>query len=214
MTLIDGTSGSVAAGVWSRRGTFRACPAPASTATGAPSHVLVAAAPSIVRIAFGGTTVAIAGVIEGRCQRNCVALSDLSPSSNLTGQRSYTDERLRTGGIPVGATSRSGERRTGQQGAKISERLVHNLGNPCAEKVWPHRPRQNKGAATLTKAPSAFRRIGGAVRQGTLTITGSNVRLGTEMPVALSSFCIPTLTRSQRSNTDALVRKTGGYFLQ
>jgi hypothetical protein len=50
-------------------------------------------------------------------------------------------------------------------------------------------PRRNKGAASLTKAPSAFRKIGEAVnRQGTLTITGSNVRLGTEMPVALSLF--------------------------
>jgi hypothetical protein len=50
-------------------------------------------------------------------------------------------------------------------------------------------PRQNKGAASLTKAPSAFRKIGEVVnRQGTLTITGSNVRLGTEMPVALSLF--------------------------
>ena len=38
MTLIDGSSGSVASRVWSRRGTFRVCPAPASTATGAPSH--------------------------------------------------------------------------------------------------------------------------------------------------------------------------------
>ena len=43
----------------------------------------------------------------------------------------------------------------------------------ASEKVRPHRPRQNKGAASLTKAPSAFRKIGEAVnRQGTLTITG------------------------------------------
>jgi hypothetical protein len=49
------------------------------------------------------------------------------------------------------------------------------------------RPCQNKGAASLTKAHAAFRKIGEAVnRQGTLTIIGSNVRLGTEMPVALS----------------------------
>jgi hypothetical protein len=65
-----------------------------------------------------------------------------------------------------------------------------------ALKVRPHRSRQNKGAAPLTKAPSAFRKIGEAVnRQGTLTITGSNVRLGTEMPVALSHFL-----KSQISN--------------
>jgi hypothetical protein len=43
--------------------------------------------------------------------------------------------------------------------------------------VLQHRPRQNN-------APPLGRH-----RQGTLTITGSNVRLGTEMPVALSSFC-------------------------
>jgi hypothetical protein len=75
-------------------------------------------------------------------------------------------------------------------------------GNLCAEKVSARRPRQNKGAASLTKAHGAFRKIGEAVmasepdacagvggpRQGTLTITGSNVRLGTEMPVALSLF--------------------------
>jgi hypothetical protein len=58
-----------------------------------------------------------------------------------------------------------------------------------ALKVRPHRARQNKSAASLTKAHGAFRKIGEAVnRQGTLTITGSNVRLGTEMPVALSLF--------------------------
>jgi hypothetical protein len=62
--------------------------------------------------------------------------------------------------------------------------------------VSAHRPRQNKGAASLTKAHGAFRKIGEAVnRQGTLTITGSNVRLGTEMPVALSHFL-----KSQISN--------------
>jgi hypothetical protein len=44
------------------------------------------------------------------------------------------------------------------------------------EKVRPHRPRQNN-------APPPGRH-----RQGTLTLTGSNVRLGTEMPVALSLF--------------------------
>ncbi len=65
------------------------------------------------------------------------------------------------------------------------------IGNPRAEKVRPHRPRQNKGAASPTKAYGAFRKIGEAVnRQGTLTSTGSNVRLGTEMPVALSRFFI------------------------
>jgi hypothetical protein len=43
----------------------------------------------------------------------------------------------------------------------------------ASEKVRPHRPRQNKGAASPTKAHGAFRKIGEAVnRQGTLTITG------------------------------------------
>jgi hypothetical protein len=114
------------------------------------------------------------------------------PRLNLTGQRSYTDERFGLE-VPVGATSRSGGGYGLWPAAAPFQTLPHyrrHLGNPCAEKVWPHRSRQNKGAASLTKAPSAFRRIGGAVRQGTLTITGSNVRLGTEMPMALSSFLI------------------------
>jgi len=68
--------------------------------------------------------------------------------------------------------------------------VCRKIGHPRAEKVLQRRSQKNKGAAPLTKAPSAFRRIGGAVRQGTLTITGSNVRLGTEMPVALSSFSL------------------------
>ena len=140
---------------------------------------LVAATLSIV---LGGTTVAIAGVIEGRLEIS--GRSDLSPSSNLTGQRSKTDERHFVGwDYQPDATSRSGERRTGQQGAKSSERLVHNLGNPCAEKVLQDRPRQNN-----VSEPALVAGVG-VHWQGTLTITGSNVRLGTEMPVALSSFC-------------------------
>ncbi len=58
-----------------------------------------------------------------------------------------------------------------------------------SDKLAMRQPCRNKGAASLTKAHGAFRKIGEAVnRQGTLTITGSNVRLGTEMPVALSYF--------------------------
>ena len=176
MTLIDGTSGSAAARVWSCRGTFRVCPAPASAATGAPSH------------SFGAVLKA-ADVISA--QPGSARCGFAQPRLTLTGQRRYTDERYGLE-IPVGATSRSG----GGYGLwpatalqQTSPLYRRHLGNPCAEKVWPHRSRQNKGAAPLTKAPSAFRRIGGAVWQGTLTITGSNVRLGTEMPVALSSFC-------------------------
>jgi hypothetical protein len=57
-----------------------------------------------------------------------------------------------------------------------------NLGNQGDEKVRPHRPRQNN-----VSEPALVAGVGGH-RQGTLTITGSNVRLGTEMPVALSLF--------------------------
>ena len=174
MTLIDGTSGSAPAGkcgFLSRK--HPVCPAPASAATGAPSH------------SFGAVLKA-ADVISA--QPGSARCGFAQPRLTLTGQRRYTDERLRTGDIPVGATSRSGSRRLKPCEELQSSRADYNLGNPCAEKVLQDRPRQNKGAAPLTKAPSAFRRIGGAVRQGTLTITGSNVRLGTEMPVALSSF--------------------------
>jgi len=61
-----------------------------------------------------------------------------------------------------------------------------DVGAPCQ---WHSAGAGHKGAASLTKAHGTFRKIGEAVnRQGTLTITGSNVRLGTEMPVALSYF--------------------------
>jgi hypothetical protein len=52
-----------------------------------------------------------------------------------------------------------------------------------ALKVRPHRPRQNN-----VSEPALVAGVGGHW-QGTLTITGSNARLGAEMPVALSSFC-------------------------
>jgi hypothetical protein len=69
------------------------------------------------------------------------------------------------------------------------------IGNPRAEKVRPHRSRQNKPAVRCeypddVGAPCQQWHSAGADRQGTLTITGSNVRLGTEMPVALSRFFI------------------------
>ena len=103
----------------------------------------------------------------------------------LSGQRSNTDERhigrqrfglsLRT----VGATSRSGgiHGLSARMELKSMPHWSRNLGNPCAEKVRPHRARQSS-------APVGH-------RQGTLTIIGSNVRLGTEMPVALSLFGVP-----------------------
>jgi hypothetical protein len=70
-----------------------------------------------------------------------------------------------------------------------------NLGNQGAVEVRPHRPRQNKPAVRCeypddVGAPCQQWHSAGADRQGTLTITGSNVRLGTEMPVALSRFFI------------------------
>jgi hypothetical protein len=52
----------------------------------------------------------------------------------------------------------------------------------ASEKVRPHRPRQNN-----VSEPALVAGVGGP-RQGTLTITGSNVHRGTEMPVALSLF--------------------------
>jgi hypothetical protein len=120
------------------------------------------------------------------------------PRLNLTGQRDDTAGAaflrfVGTGGL-----------RDGRCMSILDSRKPH------AEKVWPRRSRQNKGAAPLTKAPSAFQRIGGAVRQGTLTIIGSNVRLGTEMPVALSSFWTPT--HFQCADREPLVRKTGYFF--
>ena len=97
----------------------------------------------------------------------------------LSGQRSNTDERhigrqrFGLGPRTVGATSRSGGCWTGlrvmrNSGCRFVPRLFlglrpRNLGNPCAEKVSAHRPRQNKGAASLTKAHVAFRKIGEAV---------------------------------------------------
>jgi len=170
MTLVDGTSGFLPAFMWCDAADIPGCPAPASKTTGAPSH------------SFGGVLKAadITSVRLGSAQCGIA-----QPRLTLTGQRSKTDERHFVGwDYQPDATSRSGERRTGQQGAKISERLVHNLGNPCAEKVWPHRARQNN-----VSEPALVAGVGGHW-QGTLTITGSNVRLGTEMPVALSSFSL------------------------
>jgi hypothetical protein len=69
--------------------------------------------------------------------------------------------------------------------------LRRNLGNPCAEKVLQHRPRQNN-----VSEPALVAGVGGHW-QGMLTITGSNVRLGTEMPVALSHFLKSQITNLQ-----------------
>jgi hypothetical protein len=156
----------------------------------------------------------LATVIEGGTAY--AGSSDLSRSSTFVGQRDNTASAAFS---VLAACSAAG----GMGGAcsLLDSRMPH------AEKVSAHRSRQNKsavrcehpddvgepcrwhsagaghkGAASLTKAHGAFRKIGEAVmasepdacagvgspRQGTLTITGSNVRLGTEMPVALSYF--------------------------
>jgi hypothetical protein len=101
----------------------------------------------------------------------------------LTGQRSYTDERRAE--TQHTATSRSGGcwtclRVMRNSGCRFVPRLFLlfrpcNLGNPCAEKVRPHRARQNN-----VSEPALVAGVGGHW-QGTLTITGSNVRLGTEL---------------------------------
>jgi hypothetical protein len=67
---------------------------------------------------------------------------------------------------------------------KSSPHCRRNPNNPHAEKVRPHRARQNN-----VSEPALVAGVGDHW-QATLTITGSNVRLGTEMPVALSSFLI------------------------
>jgi hypothetical protein len=76
----------------------------------------------------------LAAVIEGITAY--AGMSDLSRSFTLSGQRSNTDERLGLK-ISVGATSRSGATEPTHAGVGGV-----NLGNPCAEKVRPHRPRQ------------------------------------------------------------------------
>ena len=87
----------------------------------------------------------------------------------LSGQRSKR-------GAPYGVSC-GRERDTAYRPVSAYNTAPHyprHHGNPCAEKVSAHRFRQSS-------APVGH-------RQGTLTITGSNVRLGTEMPVALSLF--------------------------
>jgi hypothetical protein len=83
-------------------------------------------------------------------------------------------------------SARCGIAQPNQNNPEVRSEHPDDVGAPCR---WHSAGAGYKGAASLTKAPSAFRKIGEAVnRQGALTITGSNVRLGTEMPVALSYF--------------------------
>ena len=161
MTIIDGTSGSMPAGKcgFSSRNS-PGCPALASMATRAPSHSLVAAIPSIVRIAFDGTTVAIAGVIEG--QRSFLfRCSDLSPSSicprgpletcTLHDQKRLVSPARRCGNADPTLTGQrddtagaaflrfvgTGGRRDGRCMSILDSRKPH------AEKVLQRRPRQS-----------------------------------------------------------------------
>jgi hypothetical protein len=100
------------------------------------------------------------------------------PCLTLSGQRSNTDERYGLGIL--------GRRHIDLGRSPYSDRKI---GNPCAEKVRPHRARQKNASE-----PALVAGVGGHW-QGMLTITGSNVHLGTEMPVALSHFL-----KSQISN--------------
>jgi hypothetical protein len=97
------------------------------------------------------------------------------PCLTLSGQRSKR-------GAPYGVSC-GRERDTAYRPVSAYNTAPHyprHHGNPCAEKVRPHRARQNNASEPALVAGV------GSHWQGTLTITGSNVRLGTEMPVALS----------------------------
>jgi hypothetical protein len=184
--------------------------------------------PELILVENGG----LAAVIEGE-QRHCnseayAMSSDLSRSSTserfdarLHGAGINDEENagrysIRMSGSEAGlrpATSWSGEGYGLLVVSAPDNTAPHyprNHGNPCAEKVRPHRPRQKYRcaprsvrhherplpwkASRLRDLSAGFwqdvpegHRSGGSERgQGMLTITGSNVRLGTEMPVALS----------------------------
>ena len=55
---------------------------------------------------------------------------------------------------------------------------------------WKASRLRDSSAGFCLEEAMGLRSGGSGVRRGTLTITGSNVRLGTEMPVALSSFSL------------------------
>jgi hypothetical protein len=202
MTLIDGTSGFLPRFMWCGRADIPECPAPRSKTSGAPSYSFgaVLKAADMTSVRPGSARCGIA-----------------QPRLTLSGQRRYTDERFGLLSIAVGATSRTGSRRLKPCEELQSSCADYNLGNPCAEKVRPHRARQSFGSSgrtlaplesasllnwgrsqdqrgallpkTMASEPDACAGVG-SPRQGMLTITGSNVRLGTEMPVALSSFSL------------------------
>jgi len=86
--------------------------------------------------------------------------------------------------------------RASEKEARLRPRQIFR----CAPRSVRHHERPLPWKASRLRDPSAGfwqdvpmgHRSGGSEsnRQGTLTITGSNVRLGTEMPVALSRFFI------------------------
>ena len=102
------------------------------------------------------------------CHRMVVGSDKLAmrqPCLTLTGQRSYTDERRAE--TQHTATSRSG----GGNGlwpatapCKSSPLYRRNLGNPCAEKVRPHRARQSFRHLASARSKTVLRVISAADR--------------------------------------------------
>jgi hypothetical protein len=128
------------------------------------------------------TRLHLAAVIEGR-PGDILARSDLSRSSTLSGSVSTRPVQPSPSNSDV-----FGGRRDGRCMSILDSRKPH------AEKVSAHRPRQNKPAVRREYPDDVGAcqqwHSAGADGQGTLTITGSNVHRGTEMPVALSLFDI------------------------
>jgi len=111
----------------------------------------------------------LAAVIEGSL--GILGDSDLSRSSTLPGRRSKR-------GAPYGVSC-GRERDTAYRPVSAHNTAPHyprNHGNPCAEKVSAHRPRQNKPAVRRESPDDVGAcqqwHSAGADRQGTLTITG------------------------------------------
>jgi hypothetical protein len=140
-----------------------------------------------------------AHTLDGCCQRSQMWFAQ--PILNFVGQRSRPDGRYGLGilgrrPIELGRLPYGGRK----------------FGPPCAEKVSAHRSRQNKPCcasisvrhherplpwkASRLRDPSAGlwlevamgNKSGSSIGRGMLTITGSNVRRGTEMPVAATIF--------------------------
>jgi len=143
-------------------------------------------------------------IIEGG--NSFLSPSDPSPFPLFAGQRSNTDERLGLGilgcrHIELGR-SPYGDRK---------------FGNPCAEKVSAHRSRQNKPCCASISRKSQIRdtsvglwhdvpmrnKSDSSIGRGMLTITGSNMHRGIEMPVAATIF---SRSRMGKRRADAHAR--------